>query len=218
MGRIDKDSSFRDRVVAKISSDKWHPYNNDIKMQAHHLISAKGVEDIPNISLVADADYDINHVKNISLIPSTLAGACQLYVQLHRGNHTSEEESDIYDDQHPRGYHETVYDLVLNVVEMIEDDCIDDSGEREKVILEMNNISNILVNLINNFSPQAQLTRIYKYLNYQGENSLIGCAGSNNVPGHDGKSECPCDRQHIVDNMFLVRYNKLNPYKLEAGK
>ena len=218
MGRIDKDSTFRERVIAKIESDERHPYNNDIKMQAHHLISAKGVEDIPNISLVADAGYDINHVKNIALIPSTLAGACQLHVQLHRGNHTSEEESDIYDDQHPRGYHETVFDLVQNVVEMIEDDCIDDVGERDKVLREMNNISNILVTLINNFSPQAQLTRIYKYLNNQGGSRFIGCAGSTNVPGHDGLTKCPYERIHDTDNEYLMKYNKQNPYKLEAGK
>jgi len=71
-GSIDKDSKYRDTILSAVSADAGHPINNDIDMQAHHLISAKGVKDSEMGSQLKSMGYDINVLKNLVLIPCTL--------------------------------------------------------------------------------------------------------------------------------------------------
>jgi len=41
---IDKDTLYRDTILNAVESDKHHPIHNGLDMQAHHIISSKGVK------------------------------------------------------------------------------------------------------------------------------------------------------------------------------
>lgn len=223
-GTLDKNSSYRrhlyDRVEKKFKNT--HPIFQGIKMQAHHIVSADGVKNVVGKDLLINANYNINHVKNLAFIPCTFEGACHLGTQLHRGNHTStvdsyeDIEDDYNDDEHPDSYHITVGKLVSRTLKNASKDCIDKKVEVVDLLGEMEDIADEIIELINRFSSDAQLTKAYQTFNTKGELKSIGCSNATKMDDHNTKKPCKFLRDH-KGKVIKIQKSK-NAYKLELGK
>ena len=109
LGNTSKNSAYLRNIKNAIEDDKSHPRHNGVLMQAHHIISAKGMSLSNLAKKIEKFGYDINELPNLSFIPCTLQGACHLGVQPHRGNHTARVDQDDYDDDlEVRDYHKMV--------------------------------------------------------------------------------------------------------------
>jgi len=222
LGTLKKDTKYRDRLLEKIdnlseSERSRNPFFKGIKMQAHHLISADGVSDLEDEDLLISAGYNIN---NIVLIPCTFSGACHLGTQFHRGNHTTtvdmdEQLDEVYDDDHPDSYHETVEKMVVKALRKPSVECVDQEREVKELIKEMDEISRDMVSLINNFSPRAQLTRVFQAFNNDGHQSKIGCSGAVSMNNHKMSITCPSNRDHEGEVIAIKKSQEA--YKLRAG-
>lgn len=226
LGILKKDTKYRDRLLEKIDSlpeneKSRHPFFKGIKMQAHHLISADGVSDLEDEDLLISAGYNINKINNIVLIPCTFSGACHLGTQLHRGNHTSTVDMDesldetYDDDDHPDSYHETVEKMVVKALRKPSVECVDQEREVKDLIKEMDEISGDMVSLINNFSPRAQLTKVFQAFNNDGLQSKIGCSGAVSMKNHKMSLTCPSHRDHEGEVITIKKSHEA--YKLRAG-
>src|SRR5690606_37771760 len=109
-------TKYRTTIINAVKNDTGHPHNHNMKMQAHHLVSAKGVQLAQMGRKLEQLGYNINVLENLVLLPSTLQGACHLKVQLHRGDHTHE------DDDHPISYHRKVK-AEITTLERFLDEC-----------------------------------------------------------------------------------------------
>ncbi len=190
---IDKNSQYRTRLLGETKPD--HPIHNGIDMQAHHIISAKGVQLSGLGWKLEGLDYNINNVENLVFIPCTLAGACHLGVQLHRGNHT------FHDDEHPRSYHVEVSDRIKRLESAIDKRC-----EKRKPIQSLIDKESVkILSMINNF--EIPLTSIFRTFR---PDSKIGCGNVNNVASHSNEL-CSASREHFhhIDN---------RNYKLKVGQ
>jgi len=110
MGMLEK-KGYLDRVRRATALDRGHPRHGGVTMQAHHVVSAKGVDLAGESDELRGYGYDINALANLVFLPSTLQGACHLEVQLHRGNHprgSEHEDAADDDDAHSLGYHRAV--------------------------------------------------------------------------------------------------------------
>jgi hypothetical protein len=191
---VDKDSEYRNRLLEAINAD--HPIYNGIDMQAHHVISAKGVILSGLKKKLTVLDYHINNIENLVFIPCTLDGACHLEVQLHRGNHT------FSDDDHPRSYHEDVSDRLKRLEEKMDKRCSE--GKKVQSLIDKESIK--VLSAINDF--ELPLTKLFKYFKPDPEQK-IGCANAHSIPSHSGDL-CKSNRHHF-DNVD-------KPYTLEIGK
>jgi len=66
--------------------------------QAHHLICCESMDDDDWAEICSNYGYNINCKENGIFLPADMGIACQLYIPLHRGNHSATEtdESVIY--------------------------------------------------------------------------------------------------------------------------
>ncbi|WP_115618441.1 AHH domain-containing protein [Chromobacterium vaccinii] len=133
-GKIVRSSNFRKAILRNIALRKDHPMHAGIAMQAHHLISEKGV----NQSLIGHwlikVGYDINILPNLALIPSTLQGACHLGVQPHKSGHTIPSDPGEWDDDnmHPQSYHDLIAKQLRIVKLESEAICYGNDDEAQK--------------------------------------------------------------------------------------
>lgn len=206
---VKKNTTYRDDLIQNIK-DKGrydsHPISNGIKMQAHHVVSAKGVDLSGAEDQMLKIEYDINEVDNITFIPCTFQGACHLNTQLHRSNHTTKEKkSSDMDDEHPRTYHQTVSDYLDAVYEENKNLCPE---KKQKFILNKYKlVSKFIIASINDFEPDTQLTAAYESFDINGNLSKIGCAGKNYMKDHEKSMEvnmCPVGRDHNINNSKVV--------------
>jgi hypothetical protein len=152
--------------------------------------------------------YDINNLKNLVFIPSTLQGACHLGVQPHRGNHAAEFGDDDKDEMHPTTYHEFVGQKVkaMYIKEKLKDEC---KGS-ERVQRVMNTVSLEILKLIQ--KGQVKLTSVAEHFDHD---SKTGCAGRDSIT--DFKvANCPKKRDHSEDGISFPKSNK--PYQLRPGE
>jgi hypothetical protein len=216
----------------KIENNKNHPLNKGLKMQAHHILSKKGVKDSGLGDKLERLGYDINHTKNLAFIPSTLQGACHLGVQPHRGDHTASSEIDDETD-HDDSYHLMVMKKVRELEKYLENKCPGrDAKKSEEIIKMMNKRSQEILDLINNHPAQAKLTAMAKYY---APNNPVGCGGMDNIPkpgqaGRINPARCPVGRDHQKKALGKKAYGpnqsdedinfpKPNPsYKLKTGE
>ena len=199
-GSIDKDSKYRDTILSAVNTDSNHPINNGIDMQAHHLMSAKGVKDSELGSQLKSMGYDINVLKNLVLIPCTLPGACHLGVQLHRGNHTFED-----DNIHPRSYHREVTERIRALESEMDKKC----SKNKPIQGLINKESAKILNLVNKF--KLPLTKIYFAFETSGQYKDIGCANTKKIPDHNKDNRCNSDRHHfttIPQNTYTLRVGR----------
>lgn len=203
-------TGYRARIMNAVKHDKNHPVNNGVKMQAHHLVSAKGVQLAGMGNDLKQLGYNINVLENLVLLPSTLDAACHMRVQLHRGDHNDA------DDEHPLAYHERVK-IELAKLEKFMDSCKGCSSQaqmdenRKRVQSKLDQKSKVILILIEKF--QVKLSRIGKDFRH----GDIGCAGRENV-GDNPLGSCPHDRDHFLSEASGLKNGVPKEYSLRTGK
>ena len=231
MAMLEKKGYLR-RIKTATKSMSKHPRKHGIKMQAHHIISAIGVELALKSDDLRQLGYDINDLNNLVFIPCTLQGACHLRTQLHRGDHKKDDpfgmpdpDAADSDNDHPPFYHLKIKKKVKNL--FIEHNLCKSNTKQVQDI--MNELSGLLLKKINDFS--LHLTAIST--NFKSGNE--GCMGVDNVPSEKDKNyqslratKCPVGRDHQLrtDHQHThgphqknekITYKK-GKYTLEAGK
>lgn len=196
IGNVLKDSKYLERLKEATALDPLHPRHHGVRMQAHHIVSAKGVA-----MLGADFGrkleqfgYDINVLQNLVFMPSTLQGACHLGVQLHRGDHSSVAPD--ADNAEPHAYHEFVKLQLRTVRHLIEGKC---PKEHPQLATEarraMDSVSRLLLGFIQRQPAVAPLTRVATAFSPR---SKTGCSGVDSILEHHGPhgAACPVERNH----------------------
>ncbi|MEQ3531440.1 AHH domain-containing protein [Pseudoalteromonas sp. XMcav11-Q] len=216
-GIVVKDTKFRARLIKNIKQDITHPFNNGIHMAAHHLISNKGVNLSKLGKVLIHKGYNINLLGNLVFLPSTLQGACQLRVQLHRYNHT-------FSLPNQKSYHYQVASSLRNL--------------KSKIGLcsrSSRNTSNEIQNLLDSKSEEileriayfrVPLTPIFR--NFK-PSSKVGCSNKNEIKEcSEALERCNRKRNHTGEINFLnpnAKSNKVEKeitykksyYKLKVG-
>lgn len=193
-GNSSKDSKYLKRIKDAIEHDKSHPRNNGVKMQAHHVISAEGMKRSKLGKQIEEFGYDINLLPNLVFIPCTLQGACHLNVQVHRGNHTANQD-DYDDDSEPASYHDMVSKRLKDLRVPLNKECPGDKiSNSEKIISEIDRLSKIILKIIQNKPAEAPLTRIAKNFS---PDSLQGCGGVDSITLHNERKICEVGRDHF---------------------
>lgn len=220
IGNSSKDSKYLNRIKAVIEGDHHHPRNNGVRMQAHHIISAEGMKRSQLGKKIEKFGYDINLLPNLVFIPCTLQGACHLNVQLHRGNHTANQDS-YDDDSEPTDYHDMVAEKIKDLRLPLHKECIGSKIENsEKIISDLNKLSKWILKLIQNNPGEAPLTRISKNFS---RNILQGCGSVDSIKKYNDKKICSVSRDHFNKNAKeqiseKINFKKINNYILKIGK
>jgi hypothetical protein len=162
-------------------------------MQAHHVLSEKGIKLSKLGEELEKFGYNINTLDNLVFIPSTLQGACHLGVQPHRGNHTSE-----FDDEkeHPTTYHELVMKKVRLLERFLKDDCPGNPGKSSALLKKkMDDLSKEILGMIEGKPMLAKLTDVAAYFM---SGSKVGCGGTDSIPHLRlrGRQQCICPVHH----------------------
>ena len=221
-GQTNKDKSDYLKALQEETTDPSHPRNRGVTMQAHHLISAKAVSMGKFNDRLEDFGYEINVVKNLVFIPSTLQGACLLRVQPHRGNHTARDAPDIDGNREP-SYHEKILAELRTLMPRLERECGKPGVNMKSFTHEkLDGLSRIVANRIQNKPSEAKLTKLFE--NFQ-PNNPKGCGGAKASVNDPSKPKCPIGRNHTGksapgqdDEGITYSCSCANPYKLEPGK
>lgn len=147
-------------------------------------------------ALLKQKGYNINEIKNMAFIPSTLPGACHLGVQPHRGDHT------YTDDEHPESYHDEVKEGLSKLREKVENcDGTASSVQTQKLL---NSTSKALLKKIGGF--RLPLTPIMKKFD---SDNQTGCGNCVNIKEHR-KDSTPCgsDRNHFKEQHPMYKGGK----------
>lgn len=228
LGKSSKDSQYLKRIKDAIEGDKDHPRNNGVKMQAHHIISGKGMGLSGLGKKVEKMGYNINLLPNLAFIPCTLQGACHLGVQPHRGNHDVAIDQDDYeDDREPVTYHEMVAKKIQALDLPLSKECPGDHlSKAAKVVAELDGLSQTILRLIQMKPREAPLTKLAVHFGRGG----VGCAGVDSVSAHHGGRACPVGRDHLFDakapkksqgegqKSEKIMYNNAEKYRLKVGQ
>ncbi|MCC7596549.1 AHH domain-containing protein [Janthinobacterium sp. FW305-129] len=220
IGNSSKDSKYLNRIKAVIEGDHHHPRNNGVRMQAHHIISAEGMKRSQLGKKIEKFGYDINLLPNLVFIPCTLQGACHLNVQLHRGNHTSNQDS-YDDDSEPASYHHMVAQRIIDLGLPLHKVCAGDKiSNSKKVISELNRLSTTILAMIQNKPNKAPLTRIAKNFS---PGSLQGCGSVDSIKKYNDKKACGVDRNHFnreakEQTSENIKYKKVKSYIFMTGR
>ena len=205
-GNVSKSSTYLAVLKTRVELDRGHPLHHGIKMQAHHIISADGVKRSGMGTKLVKYGYDINVLKNLIFLPSTLQGACHLGVQPHRGNHSAisepspdaqspgRGEGDSYDDDaHPVSYHELIKQRLLRLTSFIDRECDGKSTVGNILQEKLDDLSRDIALMIYGRPSRARLTRV-------ADSFLLGhatgCAGVDSVERHTDLKKCPVSRNH----------------------
>jgi hypothetical protein len=155
--------------------------------------------------------YDINNLKNLVFIPSTLQGACHLGVQPHRGNHAAEFEESDNDKMHPTTYHEFVMRLLQKELRFLEGNCPENkSPNHTDLNKKMSDLSKYVLGCIQ--KRTVKLTSVAKHFD---PDSKTGCAGLDNIPGFK-VANCPMGRNHHKEGISFPKSQ--TPYTLKQGE
>lgn len=203
-------TGYRTRIENAVKHDPSHPLNNGVKMQAHHLVSAKGVQLASLGNDLKQLGYDINVLENLVLLPYTLQAACHMRVQVHRGDHKDS------DKEHPFTYHERVK-RELAVLKKTIDDCKGCTNaalaesNRKRLQAEVNQKSKKMLVLIE--KNRIKLSRISKDFD-EGEPGCMGRRALGDKPLHT----CPYDRNHNDDASAGFKTALSTHYALKVGR
>ena len=204
---------YRKRVLDNTTKlkDPSHPRHHGITMQAHHLLSKQGVKDSGLDKKLEHLGYDINHLKNVALIPSTLPGACHLKTQLHRGNHTTVTDSNDDDDEHDDSYHE----IVVKLVRTLENEINYGENCSERAIIKLMNIYSKRMAKKINYGSDGKATALLTDIagNFAPANNM-GCKNSRSIPkARESQESCKEKRIHG----FQIQVKQI-PYKIRPEK
>ena len=221
VGSVLKDDKYLGRITRAIKSDLTHPRHHGVKMQAHHIISAKGV----SISGLGDElvgyGYDINELPNLVFLPCTLQGACHLRVQVHRGNHTAAVDQDKPDNDSdkPKNYHRMVADQLANLKSQFDKEC--SSSRIHSILEQVDQVSATVLRWIERSPRRAPLTEVAEHF---ANGSPLGCGGVDSVTTlKRSANPCPVERNHFkqqakVQKAESITYRGVGPYKLRPGR
>ncbi|NSY35488.1 hypothetical protein DS891_18280 [Pseudoalteromonas sp. JC28] len=216
-GMVDKDKKYRDRLIANIKHKKDHPFHNGIHMAAHHLISKEAVNVAQLGSLLIHRGYNINLVENLVFLPSTLQGACQLRVQLHRGDHT-------YALPKQEAYH----DQVASGINKIKSDLKKCTPRTQKDTSEIQNILDLESKAILKKVAEFRVPLSSVFRNFK-PSSKIGCSNNNEIDECEEQvTRCNHERKHVGQINYLYPYGNIRKvpqeikyeksyYKLKVG-
>ncbi len=215
---------YRDNIINNIRGKRGHPLRNGVKMQAHHLLSKRGIKLTGLKGDLEHLGYDINKKENLVLLPCTLKGACHLGVQLHRGNHTATADIDIFsgnDNTDADTYHDLKYHLL--VVTLVQEIRIDRNKgrlckkQKQRVQEELDDLSETMLGAIKTFAiPLTSIHASFLPL------AKSGCCGKDVIgeasalldkPG--SKPVCPSQRSHKGQEGIRHRGK---PYLLKVGQ
>jgi len=222
LGNTSKDSKYLTRIKNAIALDSAHPRHHGVKMQAHHVISGKGMALSQMGKKLEKFGYDINLLPNLTFIPCTLQGACYLGVQPHRGNHTAlVDEDDYEDDLEPRDYHDMVAKKIKKLELPLDKECPGDHKTKSETVKnKLDKLSKDILALIQNNPSAAPLTDIAKHFN---PGNHIGCGGVDTVKLNSGLVACPSKRGHAGkqgpgQKAEGITYKGDGKYKLKTGR
>jgi hypothetical protein len=190
-----------------------HPINHGVPMQAHHALSAKGIDLSDLGEKLEDFGYDINDFENLVYIPSTLPGACLLNIQPHRGDHKASSPTG-HDDDASRDatYHTRVSSAVKDTFRTIGATCgTDMSKVKAETKTAMDKLSAQFIKFIQKKPGEYRLTRVSE--NYNAGNP-IGCGGRESV-SDTPMAQCPVHRKHTGTHGIKFVYDE--PYILKPG-
>lgn len=217
-GKTAKDTEYLKTLQAR-TTDQKHPRNQGVVMQAHHVISAKGIAMGSYNDRLEDFGYRINEAMNLVFIPSTLQGACLLQVQPHRGNHTAQDAPDV-DGNRDRTYHESVKEHLKTVMPKLEKLCGKPGKNMQKETQDaLDAISEVIIECIQHKPSEAKLTKLYKHFQPGNVRGCGGAKGSVNDPAAD---ICPVHRNHTGKRApgqpdEKIVFKCVKPYELIAG-
>lgn len=218
-----KGHDYRGVLERAVGKNPFHPLNQGIHMEAHHLVSEEGIK--PFKAFLRDKGYNINVKENLVFLPCTLPGACHLQVQLHRGNHTAKalEQEDDSDDKHPPSYHFHVYTMVNAKMDNIKNCTGDCDRVAELTQMIMNKVSKTMLADIRDY--RIPLTDIFKSFE---EDNEIGCGNCVDVEQYKKEAgACTSKRNHFNEDVskFIngkfpkkITRHKAGVYKLEVGQ
>ena len=205
-GNVSKSSTYLAVLKTRVELDRGHPLHHGIKMQAHHIISADGVKQSGMGTKLVKLGYDINVLKNLIFLPSTLQGACHLGVQPHRGNHSAPselgpkaqmsrgDEGDSYDDDdHPDSYHDLIKMRLLDLRMFLDRECEGKSATGTVVQDKLDQLSKDIALLIYGHPSRARLTNVADSFLL---GHSVGCGGADSIPKHAKSTKCPVSRNH----------------------
>ncbi|MCD4504668.1 AHH domain-containing protein [Chromobacterium piscinae] len=200
LGNIKKGTQYREMMAKRTEKDKMphHPRHFGIKMQAHHIVSAEGINRSKIGDLLVKFGYDINSPSNLVYIPSTLQGACHLSVQPHRGDHKAplgvlNPLDDDDDDAHPVTYHDAISLRLLELKKFMHENCPGKNpAAREIIKKDIEAISKNVLFLIQNVPAKARLTYVADFFQPNG----LGCKGTDNIPKFKDAKGCAVHRNH----------------------
>ena len=222
LGNTSKNSAYLRRIKAAIEHDRNHPRHNGVLMQAHHIISAKGMSLTNLAKKIEKFGYDINELANLSFIPCTLQGACYLGVQPHRGNHTALVDQDDYDDDlEVRDYHKMVAKKVIELRLPLDKECPGNDTKKHNVVqTKLDNLSKDILGLIQHKPGAAPLTEIAKYFT---ADQSVGCGGVDSVRSNKGFKPCAVERNHLNrqaanQKAENITYKSDGKYSLKPGR
>jgi hypothetical protein len=219
LGSVSKASSdYVAALTEAIKGDRSHPRHHGVKMQAHHLISEKGVSLSGLGAELVRNSWFINDLKNLVFLPCTLRGACHLGVQLHRGDHRAPIDQDKEDRDADKvlTYHTMVSEKLGDLQSAFHKECT--PGSSGSVVNKVHRISEQILDLIER--GRAPLTSVAKHFKH---GNPIGCGGVISVPELK-RSAVPCPvgrnhRVHLADGPEgeNITYDGQVPYKLKPG-
>jgi hypothetical protein len=193
-------TKFRDKIIANVIDKEDHPYNLGVSMQAHHLVSKKGMK-ISNFEIkLKKYGYEIDDIDNLVLIPNEPFDACHMNVQLHRSNHSAlnnysfNSQDDKTDDEHPLDYHQVVKKLINFLEPDISHICsLKTSPDKKTNLIQalVNDISDQVLTDINSFKLKLTSIALDFY-----KDSDIGCSNHNNIDKNREKELCKKRRSH----------------------
>ncbi|MUK94779.1 hypothetical protein GNP80_20420 [Aliivibrio fischeri] len=130
-GKWTRSSSLRDSTAKKA-----HPLNFKFRAVAsHHIISCEALNKLSTArqDQIIKKGYNVNHQKNLVILPMNDQIACQYNMPLHKSNHT---DSDIIQQYQERTGEEKVDDLTN--VDLIDKNTVSDIGMLTNDISSLN--------------------------------------------------------------------------------
>lgn len=210
-------SDYRDALMDAALKDKDHPLHFGFSMQAHHLLSDKGISQSGMGDKLVDLGYEINELENLLFLPYDLNVACHLGVQMHRSNHNFIKKLKI-------NYHVEVKELVSSrQVKTALKRCnngVSDAEAIRNVQKLMDSLSEDVLDMIKDF--ELPLTVIYKDFDPK-NNEAKGCANAGSVPAHRASNhKCNVGFDHS-DTLFngsnvIPATLKKHSYTLKVGR
>ena len=221
VGNVLKGDKYLAALIRVIRHLPNHPRHHGVQMQAHHIISEKGVSLSGRGKKLVQIGYDINDLPNLVFIPCTLQGACHLGVQVHRGNHTApvDQNKSDRDGDKSLNYHDMVRTQILDLALPLAKSCTNTSAAN--AVTEVNKVGKRILRWIQDSPGKAPLTAAAKAFQ---PGSPVGCGGVDAVGSLKGSvTPCPKERNHFRrqgrgQSPENITYQSDKPYRLAPGR